>query len=253
MKTQIALMIVLLSLTGFIVGVKFYQNFYTPNVYTVGNITQFSKNSAVFYMYPERCLDCEKRIPPTCDDCDTYYDDVAVIDAISADLNTTLTPLISETVYMPSLFIVNNGQAYLTTAENKHHMAAALCTLTQNQVACDLTKANIQGAKDCFARYQIPSDALIYYWGVDCSDCEITGEYVDELLTLDYYGVPYKIHYIQKGTAAEIALTECAITYHELGAVPQVFCPTTLQARKGKMDLGDLRDFAEECADAAVT
>lgn len=245
-------MIVLLTLIGFVLGFRIYQAFFLKADGRLPFSYNYSDAVGVFYMYPGRCVDCSRRVPPTCEDCDTFYGDAQVLDSIGSEFDVPINPVVSDTVYNPSLYVVYKGRAYLTIARSKHNIAEALCTLTFNEKACEVLRANIGNAGECFSKYGIEADTVIYYYSMNCPGCDEVDEYLSELAELDYDGKPYTVRRILMGDSSD-RLPECAAGYYDIGTVPQLFCPSNLQSKKGKLDLGVIRDFAEDCIDASAS
>jgi hypothetical protein len=72
-------------------------------------------------------------------------------------------------------------------------------------------------------------------------------------MNLSRGGVPYRVYWASEDDASsKRLLSECVGGVVELNYIPQVICPANGKTRIGALGLSELRDFADECVDAAA-
>ncbi|MFH1787970.1 MAG: hypothetical protein ABH834_01160 [Candidatus Altiarchaeota archaeon] len=207
----------------------------------------FYSNLSVYYLYPSRCMECERNIPPTCDGCNQFYD-LDLLSTISGDIGVPISFVVSDAVSDASLFVVYGNEARLGLAKSKISIAQSICSVSGNENACALFAEHVEVMEKCFGKYGVSADTVIYHYGDSCAHCEDTLPYVEELSSLSYGDVPYKVKFLSEDVVEEKrVLTECVGGLLELRYVPQVICPGNGRTSIGAMDLTQLRDFADEC------
>lgn len=217
----------------------------------------------VLYLYPRRCLGCDKKPnsdQPSCVNCDKYYKDNVVFDALSNDFGVAITPYVSEDVGEPAVLVASasNGKVGLGDASSKYNIATALCAIAGQEKACGIVDQRISGLRECLAKYGVSKDTLLYhYTSKGCVHCENMGKLVMELenLSFDLGGEskPYRVVWIDDENKTQMkVLEECVQDYMSLNYVPQVFCSANGRSKTGEMDsLSKFRDFADECMSSA--
>jgi hypothetical protein len=70
---------------------------------------------------------------------------------------------------------------------------------------------------------------------------------------LDYNEtVKYGVRYVDHASREEMKLiNDCFVSFSNIDYVPQVLCPVNGRDLTGEFTLGQLRDFADECIEAA--
>ena len=207
----------------------------------------------VFYLYPERCVNCEKRVPPTCDSCIMYYSDAGVLSAISGDVGVPIAPYLSGSVSEPTLLIAKNGVVYLGDARTKLSIAGNLCNIVKNEESCKVLNDRLFAVKKCFESYNISKSTLVYQYSETCPHCAKVSEAMDKLLSTEEFGKkPYKAVSINSASEGEMrVLQSCAGDIANTRYVPNVFCPANGRVKTGEVTFSELRDFADDCKDAA--
>ena len=211
----------------------------------------FYEDLSVYYLYPSRCMDCGRNIPPTCDGCNQYYD-LDLLSIISGDIGVPISFVLSDAVNDASLFIVYGNEAHLGVAKSKVAITQSICSVSGNENACALFAEHVEVMKNCFDKYGVSADTVVYHHGDSCPHCIDTKPYIEELAGLSYGDTPYKVKYLNDDVAAQKrVLTDCVGGIIELRYIPQVICPGNGRTKIGAMDLTQLRDFADECIQAA--
>jgi len=243
---------------GFFVGIMFtltqFEDIIPACPKSVECIPASSATSGVMYLYPSRCIDCDKRIPPTCEGCVKYYSSSGVFESLSEDLGVQITPLISDAVNEPAVFVYSGGLARLGDAKNKVAMASSICAILETGESCAVVADELSDVKSCFIEYKISEGAVVYHTSKNCEVCHTTNGYVDELEGLkDDAGEPYIVYTVDEDDAEAVeVLKTCTSDLLNLNKVPQVFCPTNGRSFTGYMTLSGLRDFADDCIEAAA-
>lgn len=239
------------ALIGFFGGVMLYA----VSVGDVGSgvgVASAPEGLSVMYLYPLRCVDCGKRVPPTCDSCVTYYSDSGVLSAISRDVGVPLQLYVSDSVSEPTLLVAKDGVLYLGDGRTKLAISGNLCNTLGNEESCRVFSDRMFTVKKCFASYNISADTLVYQYSESCGHCGRVAEALDKLLELDYLGRKYEAVSIDTFNEAEIeVLSTCAGDIVNTRYVPNVFCPANGRAKTGEIGFPELRDFADECIEAA--
>lgn len=245
MKTKESITIGIIVVISFMIGFR-ASNYLNPTSEPDAN------GLDVVYLYPERCINCERHIPPTCGDCNTFYLDQNILSALGDDLGVNLKLHVSDAVYEPSIFITYGNKATLASAKGKLAIANALCSGMNVEKSCNIVEASLSGVGDCISKYNVTDDTLLYHHGSSCEECERTKPFVRELETLAYDGESYKVLWIDDENSEQMKiLKECASDYMDLNYIPQVFCAANVRSKTGRMILSELRDFADDCIDAA--
>lgn len=206
----------------------------------------------VMYLYPLQCVDCAKRIPPTCDTCMTYYSDSGVLSAIAGDVGVPFTPYVSGSVSEPTLLVAKDGVVSLGDARTKLSIASTLCSIVKNKESCKVLNDRLFSVKKCFEQYNISRDMLVYQYSESCSHCAKVSEALDKLLQTPQLGRSYKAVSIDSQSESQMkVLTSCAGDIVNTRYVPNVLCPANGKVKTGELTFSELRDFADDCIDAA--
>jgi len=237
------------ALLGFFAGALFLGVGFSD---VGGGSSGVSAGSRVMYLYPAKCVDCGNRVPPTCGECITFYSDSVVLDAVSADVGVPLELFVSAGVSEPTLLIASNGVVSLGDARTKFSIAGNLCTMLGVEQSCSAFSDRLFSVQKCFESANVSKSTLVYQYSESCSHCEKVSESLDKLLQLDYYGRPYQAVSINSANENELSvLRSCAGDIVNTRFVPNVLCPANGRFLNGEVSFSVLRDFADECIEAA--
>lgn len=206
---------------------------------------------SVYYLYPDRCVECERNIPETCEACESYYDK-DMLALVSGDIGLPVSFVVSDAVSEATVFVVSGQKSFLGVAKSKVAIAQIVCAASENEEACTVFADAVDSVKKCFAGYGINAGTLVYQYADDCAHCELMKPVIEELESLSFGETGYVVHRIDDGDGAETRiLTECVGGLLELRYIPNIICPANARSIVGEQKLGDLRDFADDCIEAA--
>lgn len=253
MERDLFLLVFFGALIGFMGGAVLLQYPVSPKEPPISCPScTLNESFMAYFLYPKRCVACEKNVPPSCDGCAGFYGE-ATLAAVSADLAVPLVFTVSDAVSDASVFAVSGGKAFLGSAKSKLAIAQTICAASGSARSCEVFRERVGSIRACFDKYSIPADAVVYHSARNCAHCEEMAPFVSELMGLSRAdGKLYKVSFLSEDDAsAKRILSECVGGVVELNYVPQVICPSNGKSRIGALGLSQLRDFADECADAA--
>mgnify|MGYP006288816153 FL=1 len=200
----------------------------------------------VFYLYPQRCIDCVEGTSRDCEFCSMYYNE-RVLDSVSESLGFPLKWYPSSLVSEGSVFVAGNGNVGLGVADNKFSIANTVCKITGHERACSLRGQELERSIQCLEKYGIHEDTLIYHYTTrgDCSHCEDTtrtmnqyvGETGDDVVWIDH----------SNKTQLNI-LNDCMRAFSTRQYVPELLCPENGLSIVGRIsNTGKVEKFAEDC------
>lgn len=207
---------------------------------------------SVYYLFPARCINCEKNTPPTCDGCEGFYN-APLLSLVSSELGVPVRFLVSDSVSDASIFVATGSQGFLGSAKSKTAIAQTVCATTGDASACSVVEGQLSSLKECLLGYGVSPDSVIYHYGEDCPHCEAMSPYVRELENLSYDDAPYSVKWVlDEDEAGRRMLTDCLGGLVDINFVPQVICPANARTKTGAVRLSELRDFADECVEASL-
>jgi len=212
-----------------------------------------SANISVYYLYPLRCVDCDLNKLGQCDYCTSYYDE-RTLGLVSDEVGVPLEFRVSDAVNTPGVFVSYKNKATLGDARTRYNIAGTLCRFAGVNKSCVYYGAQSKRVSECVAGFGLGKGALVYHTGGSgCVKCEKTDKVVSGLESLSYDdNTPYLVKWADRSKASGAKIvSDCFQSYDNPSYAPQLLCAATGRDLTGDFTLGQARDFADKCIEAA--